>query len=72
MSIVNKTDKAQTKMLTLIAEHLMKSGHSQSAIQVYRKMGDVRLLALAFVQALQWPEVRANVHEQNSFCIFVF
>lgn len=45
-------------MLLLISEHLMKQKEYEHAIKVYHKIGDFRNLALAYVSAQKWEEVR--------------
>lgn len=55
--MASKLDKSKTKMLTLIAEHLMKMDQLEQAIKVYLKIGDFRNLALAYLKAQKWEEV---------------
>lgn len=58
MAFVGQLDKGETRLLTLIAEHLANIGELDHAIAVHKKMGDFKNLALVYIKAKQWNEVR--------------
>lgn len=58
MAFTSQLDKGETKLLTLIAEHLVDRGEIRNAIEVYKKMGDYKNLALVYMKDNNWDEVR--------------
>lgn len=58
LNFVSRLDKGETKLLSLIAEHLIENNRDYyHAIEVYRKMGDYKNLVQALIKADQWDEV---------------
>ncbi|XP_075587380.1 intraflagellar transport protein Oseg1 [Dermatophagoides farinae] len=56
VSFAEQIDKGEIKLLNLIAESFLNKQDYVNAIQIYRKIGDFKSLALTYIHNNQWEE----------------
>lgn len=56
VSFAQQIDKGEIKLLNLIAESFLKNQDYENAIQIYRKIGNFKSLALSYIHNNQWEE----------------
>ncbi|OTF79443.1 Tetratricopeptide repeat containing protein [Euroglyphus maynei] len=56
VSFAQQIDKGEIKLLNLIAESFLNNQDYENAIQIYRKIGNFKSLALTYIHNNQWEE----------------
>lgn len=57
MEFVNQIDKGETNLLNIIGENFVKNKDYANAIVIYKKIGNFKNLALAYMKNEQWDQV---------------
>lgn len=56
MTVVRQLDRGDRNNLNLCAEYLVKHKQYFNAAEVFKKMGDIKKLAIIYVKSYQWDE----------------
>lgn len=71
MALANQLDKGEIKIMKLIADFLISNNHLNHAIEIYRKMGDYKNLAMVYIKNGQWEEVGVDANDPVETVWFV-